>query len=205
MTVDPLPAFGSVALPDLPDNTEYDDVPEEVDSVGDEDDEAVTPDDAQAMDVLLGEGPDDSLPHDQYVAPAPHDSLTPSGLLPFLEGTLSALPGVVVERTLNELRVLFDADGQVLSATLAHRLSRNELQFRVVLPLVQEAASDLLRLCGDDTCSGTIGITYLLDTPHYVFRQNINTVGRSSIEVFNAVEQLLREASSAGSIVGRYQ
>ncbi len=186
-----IPAVSGVELPDIPETTEYDDVPEDADAFPDDNDQFTTPDEAQAVGVLLGE--------------RPHDSLTPDGLLPYLERALSALPGVVVEPVLNELRVMFDADGQLFTATMAHRRSRNELQFRVVLPLVEEAASDLLWLCGDDTCSGTIGIIHVLDTPHYVFRQNINTVGRSSSEVFNAVEQLLREASSAGAIVGRYR
>ena len=201
----PIPAFSGVELPDIPETAEFDDLPEEADAFRDDDDDSVTPDEAQAMGVLLGERPDDSLPHDQYVAPAAHDSLTPDGLLTYLERALSDLTGVAVERVLNELQVMFDADGQILTATMAHRRSRNELQFRVVLPFVQEAGPDLLRLCGDDTCSGTIGITHVLETPHYVFRQSINTIGRPSSEVFNAIEQLLREASLAAVIVARHR
>ena len=73
----PVPAFSGVELPDTPETTEYDDVSEDAAAFHDANDESVPPDEAPAMGVLLGERPDDSLPHDQHVAPPPRGRMDP--------------------------------------------------------------------------------------------------------------------------------
>ena len=195
-----------VDLPELSDATHYDDVEGEG-SISDEDAGAADPEAERFLEMLSSSSDD---PHESDVdagiitEESPQESFV-DDLLTRLERELSQQTEFAVERVLNELRIMFDVDGETLQALIAYHSEHGVLHARVFLPFVEDAAIGLLQLFRQSEFTGIICIENCIQESHYVIRRNICTASGSVDEFVNSVQQLLSEAVRASKLLRRYE